>query len=297
MPIYAGPADMTSFTQLLLMAACGATSGPGGDSTGDTADSGEPNDWVPGELEVSEVRVEAGSFTMGCTDGQRETCTDEYPTHDVTITRDFMVTVTEITQGQWSGATGTNPSYHDFCGESCPVEKVSWMDAARFANLASEIHGLEACYLFNGEDVAWPAGLDCQGFRLPTEAEWEYAARAGRDTMFSGSNVIDVVAWYGGNAGEYPRDVATLAPNQWGLYDMTGNVAEWVWDWFHDYTSSAVADPIGQAKGDLRVHRGGMFQSSLDGANLSERGRVKPTSAGLSLGLRLVRTADAGQQR
>ena len=153
-----------------------------------------------------------------------------------------------MTQGLWQAVMGKNPSVCDdegvdLCEADFPVQQVSWYDAARFANALSAKEGLESCYRFGGNEAPWPAGLACKGYRLPTEAEWEYAARAGKSTLYAGGNDADAVAWTRSNAGGKPHRVGTKAANDGGLQDMSGNVREWTWDVKGDYPSGSGTDP------------------------------------------------------
>jgi sulfatase modifying factor 1 len=172
----------------------------------------------------------------------------------VTITGFWMGAV-EVTQGLYQSLMGSNPSYHNRssngprrkvhqCGENCPEDSVSWFHAAAFANALSADEGLEKCYVISGESVNWSKGRACTGYRLPTEAKWAYEARAGEDTVYAGSNNLDTVGWHRPNSGGHPRSVGSKQPNAWGLYDMTGNIREWCWDWRNSYQSDHSTDPI-----------------------------------------------------
>lgn len=274
---------------MMVALGCGPSqpndTGPG---TSDPCDvGGEPS--LPG---LTWVNAPDGKFTMGCTQGQDGQCDpNEYAAHAVEITRSFCLSTTEVTQLQWESLTADARSPNDRCGDDCPVEMVTWLDVVGFANELSELDGLERCYVMDGEDVTWPEGLDCEGYRLPTEAEWEYAARAGTDTMFAGSDVVGEVAWSYENA-ESQNPVGSLSPNAWGLYDMSGNVWEWTWDWHNGgpYASGPVDDPMGAETGTERVLRGGGYVDvSAHHRVTCRRGRV-PSDTWSAIGFRLARS-------
>jgi formylglycine-generating enzyme required for sulfatase activity len=222
---------------------------------------------------------------------------------------------TEVTQGEWQAVIGSNPSEFKSCGEDCPVERVSWNAAVEYANALSRREGLSECY--NGSTFK---GLGCMGYRLPTEAEWEYAARAGtteatyRGHLTSSGRLnapaLDPIAWYSGNSavtyesantcwgwdgkqvpsencGTHP--VRQKQPNAWGLYDMLGNVCEWTGDWYAAYAGAA-SDPTGAPEGSYRVHRGGPFNGLFNTLSASLRGNYPPDWPFNFLGFRLVRT-------
>ena len=191
-------------------------------------------------VSIKMIKVEGGTFTMGATDEQgTDPDSDEFPPHQVTLSN-FSIGETEVTQGLWKAVMGNNPS--NFTGDNLPVEEVSWDDCQLFIAKLNQLTG--------------------RNFRLPTEAEWEYAARGGNKSKgykYAGSNTIDNVAWYKDNSGDKTHPVGSKAPNELGLYDMNGNVWEWCQDWFGDYSSSAQTNPTGPASGELRVNRGGSF--------------------------------------
>ncbi|MDP7400247.1 MAG: formylglycine-generating enzyme family protein, partial [Lentisphaeria bacterium] len=168
---------------------------------------------------------------------------------------------------------GENPSHFDECGDDCPVERVSWFDVVAFCNALSRAEGLEECYVIEGEDVTWPRGLDCTGYRLPTEAEWEYACRAGTTTAYSwGNSIAASNANYTSSGINQTRDVGQYAANPWGFFDMHGNVWEWVADRYNaTYPTGSVTDPTGPASGSTRVLRGGSWYTA--GTNLRSAGR------------------------
>lgn len=243
------------------------------------------------------VRVSAASFNMGCTAGQADCRGDEYPVMPVTLTRDFYVGVTEVTQGEYETVMGTNPSAFTECGANCPVNSVSWYQAAAFTNALSAAEGLTQCYTCTGSDAGLvctnasdPYG--CAGYRLLTEAEWEHAARCGTDLRFSGSDQIDDVGWWSGNSGSAPQPVAGKAPNACGLHDMSGNVWEMTQDGYDAeyYTAEGRTNPIGDG-GDRFTFRGGGWDdiaTQLRVAFRNSRGRNNPED---QIGFRVARTA------
>jgi formylglycine-generating enzyme required for sulfatase activity len=214
------------------------------------------------------VPILAGTFTMGDA--------DYGPAHEVTLTKPFELGVYEVTQEQYEQVMGKNPS--KFMGSQNPVEQVSWDDAVEF------------CRKLSSTPVEKKAGFV---YRLPTEAEWEYACRAGTTTKYSfgdsGSEWGDY-AWYGQNSGRTTHPVGQKKPNAWGLYDMHGNVHEHCQDWYGDHPSGSVTDPTGSASGNTRVLRGGHYSTSPCPA--AKRGRGDSPEYGYDyLGFRLVRTA------
>lgn len=217
------------------------------------------------------VYVEGGTFTMGATaeQGILDPWDDEYPTHQVTLS-DYFIGETEVTQELWYAVMGSNPSYFTRSSRN-PVERVSWRDCQLFIQKLNQLTGLR--------------------FRLPTEAEWEYAARGGNKSKgykYSGSNRIDDVAWYDGNSGSTTHEVATCYPNELGLYDMSGNVWEWCSDMYGDYSSSSQTNPRGPSSGSDRVGRGGSWSSNAQNCRVSDRDCSDPDLHNDSLGFRLV---------
>jgi formylglycine-generating enzyme required for sulfatase activity len=234
--------------------------------------------------------IPPGTFEMGCTpemDVEGGCEDDEYPVHEVTLTQGYYLGITEVTQGQWESVMGDNPSDFSACGDDCPVEQVSWEDAIAFANALSALDGLTAAYDADGN-----VDPEANGYRLPTEAEWEYAARAGDETAFAGSDVIDEVAWYDDNSSGTTHPVGGLAPNDHGLYDMSGNVREWCGDWYADdyYDVSPVTDPTGAPSGALRVNHGGSWDVTPQLTRIADRYWNTPIYLNNFLGLRLART-------
>jgi len=214
------------------------------------------------------VRVDGGTFQMGATSEQQNPDSDEKPVHRVTLS-DYYIGETEVTQGLWEAVMGSNPS--NFKGSNLPVERVSWDDSQAFIRKLNQLTG--------------------RRFRLPTEAEWEYAARGGnrsRGYQYGGSNTLTDVAWYYDNSKDKTHDVKTKQSNELGLYDMSGNVWEWCQDWYGDYSSSAQTNPTGPSSGSIRVYRGGSWGRDARRCRVSGRGCNSPGGTGSYLGLRLA---------
>jgi len=207
------------------------------------------------------LQINGGTFLMGSPDTETgRNFIDEGPQHKVTVSS-FYLAKYPVTQSDYEAIMGENPS--QFKGQDHPVEKVTWLNAVDYCNKRSVKEGLTPVYTIEGNKVTW--NRSANGYRLPTEAEWEYACRAGTQTPFYTGNKIEDAGWYKGNS----RDMVTLnrstfpvgqkKPNAFGLYDMHGNVLEWCWDFFANYTAETQVDPIGPATGDRRVYRGGCF--------------------------------------
>jgi len=244
------------------------------------------------------VRLAPGRFAMGCTadpEDQDECEEDELPIRQVGIRKPFLMQTTEVTQRQWRAVMEAeeeprlrlNPSEHSYCGSDCPVDSVTWLEAISFANLLSKQEGLRAAYKVTGSRVKWDRTAN--GYRLPSEAEWEYAARAGQGTVYSGANEPYRAGWYEQNS-DGPVKVASGEANYWGLYDMTGSLWEWCWDWYGEYVGDA-DDPIGPKSGRDRVLRGGSWCHPAHYARNSSR-NYGPQSRGKTQcrGFRLVRS-------
>jgi formylglycine-generating enzyme required for sulfatase activity len=238
----------------------------------------------------------AGTFDMGCTEellAEGHCDTNELDVHEVTITRDFWIAETEMTQDESLRLDGTNVSAFVDCGGDCPLESVSWHDAAERTNALSGAESLPSCYTCGAgtcEPVADIVG--CGGYRLPTEAEWEYAARCDDDFVFAGSDVAAEVAWYSTNAESTTHPVHSKAANGCGLYGLSGNVWEWVNDAYEvAYGSEPEVDPAGPAESGTRIKRGGSWVSVRQLVRVSNRSYdTPPEETRPSLGFRPVRT-------
>ncbi|GHV77292.1 hypothetical protein AGMMS49942_21130 [Spirochaetia bacterium] len=238
------------------------------------------------------VPVEGGTFQMGGGLGGEE---DERPVHRVTL-RSFSIGAYEVTQKEWIAIMGNNPSY--FKGDALPVENVTWYEAVEFCNVLSRKEGLTPAY--HGSGAAIICDFNANGYRLPTEAEWEYAAKggaAGADDLpfeYAGGNDADAVGWYDGNSGGMSRTVGTRLPNSLGLYDMSGNVWEWCWDRYGRYPEGDQTDPKGPAgpasPRDLRTDRGGSWNHSVQFLRSANRDAYTPSYRYWLLGFRVCRS-------
>jgi formylglycine-generating enzyme required for sulfatase activity len=245
------------------------------------------------------VRINGGTFTIGSPANEPERDDDEVQ-HPVTVSAFYMGKY-EVTQKEYEEVMGTNPS--DFKGPNLPVENVGWFDAVEYCNKRSQKEGLTPAYTISdrgdNRTVTW--NRNANGYRLPTEAEWEYVCRAGTTTPFStGNNITTDQANYNGNypynnnaKGTYREKttpVGSFAPNPWGLYDMHGNVYEWCWDWYGDYSRGAQTNPAGAASGSYRVIRGGGWDGSASYARSVYRLYDIPNYRDGAIGFRVVRS-------
>lgn len=256
------------------------------------------------------VLVSGGTFDMGSPEDEPWRGEDETQ-HNVTVS-DFYIDIYELTQEEYQKVMGENPG--SFEGENLPVDNVSWLDAITYCNTRSQQEGLAPAYTIDGDTVTWDRSAN--GYRLPTEAEWEYACRAGTATPFNTETSISAEEsnYWGsypyliednyfsqGNLETQPGvyrqttiAVDSFSPNTWGLYNMHGNVGEWVWDFYGNYDTSAQTDPTGPASGTRRVYRGGGWNDFAKNLRSAYRAAAPAESASFNIGFRLVRNAAAG---
>jgi len=293
--------------------------------------------FVTGKFGYAMRKVEPGTFNMGSDESDPRREKDEI-FRSIQITRPFYIGKTEVTIKLWKMITDEDPSKRD--GSNCyrtgepiqatddfPASCIDWYEVVRFANTLSTWETLEACYQITGDMVIMPKGLDCSGYRLPTEAEWEYAARGGAGelskdemdvrkasvpvkkrrgknrrkkrqavaghrliTLYAGSDKVERFGWYAENSENIPHRVATKKANELGVFDMSGNVWEWTWDWYGSYLERSQKDPTGNAFGTERVLRGGSWANGSTDLRLGNRFKRNPTHRNTQLGFRLVRT-------
>ena len=208
------------------------------------------------------VLIPAGTFMMG-----------DAVLHQVVISKPYYMQVTEVTQAQWRKVMGSNPSMFNTCGDDCPVDNISWVDVQEFIRRINQKEGVNK-------------------YRLPTEAEWEFACRAGsvtKDAPGGKEDEFGNYAWYDANSERKTHPVATKKPNAWGLYDMHGNVSEWCQDWYDDYPGDAVTDPKGPSSGQHKVMRGGSWLGSTVTLRSTFRSEDYPVVRSNDIGFRLVR--------
>jgi formylglycine-generating enzyme required for sulfatase activity len=228
------------------------------------------------------IRVEGGTFLMGSDEKSNER------PHEVTLST-FFIAETEVTQALWKAVMGNNPSA--FRGDTLPVDSVSWLDAVRFCNALSEKEGLVPAYEISGDTVAW--NKTANGYRLPTESEWEYAARGGPRgasdrAAYAGGENPQELGWYDANSGRASKPVKSKAPNGLGLYDMSGNLWEWCWDYYGEYPREASVNPEGAAASARRVLRGGAWFNPVNLLKVTYRYWNAPGFKVNSAGFRLA---------
>ncbi|MFQ9716551.1 MAG: flavodoxin [Blautia sp.] len=303
-----------SLVMLVSLAACSSANDMDGESASQSSVSSQSADTsetaTNQEAPEGLVLIEGGSFQMGSPDSEPWRSEDETQ-HSVTVSN-FYISPYELTQGEYQAVMDENPS--SFSGENLPVDNISWLDAVIYCNARSEQEGMAPAYTIDGQNVTWNREAD--GYRLPTEAEWEYACRAGTDTPFNTENSpgADEVNYYGhypyeieGNyfsqddldtqPGEYREttvEVGSFSPNTFGLYDMHGNVSEWVWDYYGSYGTEEQTDPTGPETGSLRVYRGGGWNDFAKNMRSAYRATLEQDHGSFNIGIRLVRNAVAG---
>ncbi len=239
--------------------------------------------------DVSEnmVFVEGGTFQMGSNEGDG----DEKPVHSVTLS-DFYIGKYEVTQEEYEKEMGKNPSNFKNSGKNAPVETVNWYDAVEFCNKLSDKEGLDRCYSGSGDNIK--CNFNTNGYRLPTEAEWEYAAKGGNKSKgykYSGSNDLKDAGWYIDNSGSITHPVGGKNSNELGIYDMSGNVWEWCWDWKGDYSGNAQTDPCGPSSGSYRVFRGGSWFFNASFCRSAFRISYFPGFSNSDIGFRFARSS------
>jgi sulfatase modifying factor 1 len=232
------------------------------------------------------VYVAGGTFEMGST-----LADVEKPVHTVTVSS-FWIGKYEVTQSQYEEVMG--PTVFCYTGDtSRPAEWVSWPEAVTFCNALSASEGLDSCYTISGSQAT--CDWSKNGYRLPTEAEWEFTARGGTLSgghLYSGSDTADQVAWYSANCGGSTHPVGTKVANELGIHDMSGNVSEWCWDWIGVYPSSAQTDPKGPGSGMYRILRGGSLSYNQDHSRCTYRDSMDTSVSVNNLGFRIARRAD-----
>lgn len=306
---------MLSLLLLMTLVACGQRDAPsitGSTSSENTSAPSDINSTEVDNMDIPDVFVliKGGSFQMGSPDSEAWRGDDETQ-HLVTVS-DFYMSQYELTQKEYQEIMGSNPS--TFSGENLPVENVSWFDAIAYCNARSKKEGLKPVYTVDGQNVSWDRSAD--GYRLPTEAEWEYACRAGTATPFNTETSISAeeANYYGhypymiednyfsqGNLdtkpGQYRQKtiaVGSFLPNKFGLYDMHGNVGEWVWDYYGAYNTEEQNNPVGPSSGNLRIYRGGGWNDFAKNIRSAYRAAMAPDKGSFNIGIRLVRNAIAG---
>jgi formylglycine-generating enzyme required for sulfatase activity len=276
---------------------------------GGAGDAGTPT--VPGIWVL--IDVSGTPFTMGSPLTEMGRWENEVE-HEVTLTRDYWIMTTEVTQQQFLYEMGYNPSSFSVdgteadCGLNCPVEQVNWHEVAAYGNALSRRENLDECYTCTGTapdtidcspNGSYATAYDCPGYRMPTEAEWEYAARGGTTTAtYAGDltapdctdTTLAPIAWLSCNASSTPHPVGTKTANAYGLHDMLGNVWEWCHDWDAAYPGGDETDPAGPPSGSLRVTRGGSWNNKARGARAANRARYAPGYRLAVFGGRIVRT-------
>ncbi len=258
------------------------------DSGTNPPDNNDPENKVGIEM----VRIEPGTYTRG-----DDVDTYAQPKHLVTITKAFWIGKYELLGSEYNKVMGEGADYYE--SERHPLDSVNWFDAVEFCNKLSEYEGLTPVYTINGEDVSWDQNAD--GYRLPTEGEWELACRAGTSTsLYNGEMpridfsphthpLLDEIAWYGKTMGGAANQVGLKQPNNFGLYDMIGNVGEFCWDWAAKYSAEPKTDPTGPESGQRKIARGGAFSTLPNQSRCGTRFDLVIKGAATGSGLRIAR--------
>ncbi|MDR1869424.1 MAG: formylglycine-generating enzyme family protein [Treponema sp.] len=294
------------FAIAMILGSCGDE-----DNNDNNMNNNNGNNGGGGIIEM--INVSGGSFQMG--QNGNGSSGNETPVHQVTLTQKFYIGKYEVTQKQWLIVMGSLPSElttgtNYGRGDNYPVYYVSWYDALVFCNKLSILEGLTPAYSIDGkidpdewgpvptkDDVTWNAvemAADSNGYRLPTEAQWEYAAKGGSSAsnpyrIYSGSDTAGNVAWYKTNSGNKTHEVGKKAANELGIYDMSGNVLEWCWDWNGAYPSEAQTDPLGASSGTMRIYRGGVWFDPIEYLPSVERNHGSPFMREEGMGFRIAR--------
>lgn len=231
------------------------------------------------------VLVRGSTFAMG---GGDHSLHDSRPIHTVHVD-DFMIASHPVTRREWNELFPSDSKYEGY--DDCPAVSISWYEAVEYCNRLSARHGLSLCYTIYQDSVTPRPGAN--GYRLPTEAEWEFAARGGdqgNGFVFAGSNTLRDIGWFKGNSGGHPQPVGGKSPNELGLFDMSGNVWEWCWDCYGPYPADHTENPLGARDDCLRVYRGGSWVDFEHGCEVAARGRRAPSRGYDDIGLRVARS-------
>lgn len=242
--------------------------------------AGEKKTFLIADLGLEMIWVEAGSFVMGSSTEEADRNKAEGPQTRVKLSKGFWLGKTEVTQAQWAAVMGDNPSHFKEAGTNAPVEHVSWIDAMDFCKKVNERERLAG---------RLPEGFE---FTLPTEAQWEYAYRAGTTAEYPAD--ANAMAWHANNAEGKTHPVGERKPNPWGFFDMAGNVMEWTYDWYGPYPGGAVTDPVGPRKGFYRTGRGGSWRTETRLCRSAARSGGSAARQDYTIGFRLALSARAG---
>lgn len=301
---------LTAVVMCLTFAACGAAEESPEEQAAVSEIASDTEEKGTTELPEGFVQISGGEFEMGSPDTEAWRSEDETQ-HPVTVS-DFYISAYEVTREEYQAVMGENPS--NFSGENLPVENVTWYDAVAYCNARSEQEGLTPAYNIDGTNVSWDRSAD--GYRLPTEAEWEYACRAGTETPFNTETSIS--AEEANYWGDYPYmiednyfnqgnletqpgvyrettvEVGSFSPNAYGIYDMHGNVGEWVWDYYGEYSTDPQTDPTGPETGTRRVNRGVGWNDFAKNLRSAYRAAAPAENGAYNIGIRLARNVSAG---